>query len=142
MNGKCACGCGQDTPIAKQSSTKRGWKRGEPIRFMHGHNSSMLRHGEWNKGQASPEYRSFFDAKSRCTNPKVKNYKDYGGRGIKFLFVNFEQMLAEIGRRPGPGKLFQLDRINNDGNYESGNIRWATRKQQIANRRKAKNARN
>lgn len=70
-------------------------------------------------------------AKTRCSNPNVAQYKDYGGRGIKFLFNSFEEFLEELGPRPNG---YSLDRINNDGNYEKGNIRWATREQQNNNK--------
>jgi hypothetical protein len=79
---------------------------------------------------ANPEQIAFRDALRRCTNPNVDNYKDYGGRGIKFLFTSFEQFFAEIGPRP---EGMTLDRIDNDGNYEPGNVRWATRSQQRQN---------
>jgi hypothetical protein len=59
-------------------------------------------------------------------------YRYYGGRGIKFLFTSFEQFLAELGPRPSG---MSLDRIENDGNYEPGNVRWATRSEQVQNRR-------
>jgi hypothetical protein len=77
----------------------------------------------------TPEYISYRNAKARCRdlhNPY------HGGRGIKFLFVSFEQFYAELGPRP-EGKT--LDRINNDGNYEPGNVRWATKSEQAKNRR-------
>lgn len=74
----------------------------------------------------------------RCRNPKNKNYKDYGGRGVMICarwnsFVDFfVDIFAEIGERATG---LTLDRINNDGNYEPGNVRWATPKQQRANQR-------
>jgi hypothetical protein len=76
-------------------------------------------------------------AKYRCTNPKANGWKRYGGRGIKFLFTSFEQFFTELGPRP---KGRSLDRINNEGNYEPGNVRWATPKQQGQNRRKSQYA--
>ena len=80
----------------------------------------------------TPEYRAYRSAKQRCNTPNHKSWKCYGGRGIKFLFTSFEQFFAELGKRP-KGK--SLDRKNNNGNYEPGNIRWATWKQQANNRR-------
>jgi NUMOD3 motif len=77
------------------------------------------------------EYRLFNDAKVRC-NP---GHKYHGDRGIKFLFTSFEQFIAEIGRRPSPQH--SLDRFpNKNGNYEPGNVRWATSSQQNKNRRR------
>lgn len=82
--------------------------------------------------KGTPEYVAYHDAKNRCLETTHRAYKDYGGRGIKFLFTSFEQFLAEIGPRP-PGK--SLDRKNNNGNYEPGNVRWATAVEQRNNRR-------
>jgi len=78
------------------------------------------------------EYQAWANARLRCTNPEHPNYKDYGGRGIKFLFTSFEEFFAELGQRLDG---MSLDRINNDGNYELGNCRWATKQVQAANRR-------
>ena len=75
----------------------------------------------------SPEYNAYYDAQRRC-----REDKNYVGR-IKFLFTSFEQFLAELGPRPDSG--LSLDRINNDGNYEPGNVRWATRTEQNNNQR-------
>lgn len=80
----------------------------------------------------SREFNKFYQAKERCTNPRCARYHEYGGRGIKWLFDSYEQIYAELG--PCPSGM-TLDRINNDGNYESGNVRWATWKQQFASRR-------
>jgi hypothetical protein len=72
-------------------------------------------------------------AKTRCNNPRCKDYPDYGGRGIEFRFVSFEEFFEHIGKRPSPKHT--LDRIEVDGHYEKGNVCWATRKQQRANQR-------
>jgi len=80
----------------------------------------------------TPEYRSYSHAKNRCTNPQNLAWENYGGRGIKFRFASFEEFFAELGARP-PGT--SLDRIDNDGNYEVGNVRWATPEVQANNRR-------
>lgn len=82
------------------------------------------------------EYAIYLSAKARCGNKNVKFYKDYGGRGIMFLFTSFEEFYQHIGPKPTPKH--QLDRINNDGNYEIGNVRWATAKENSNNRRSSK----
>ena len=74
--------------------------------------------------------------KQRCSDPKHKSYKHYGARGITVAgcWNVFKNFLADMGKRP-KGKT--LDRFPNpDGNYELGNCRWATRKEQRHNRRK------
>jgi hypothetical protein len=72
----------------------------------------------------------------RCTDPTHKSFKDYGGRGIKVCerWLKFENFLADVGLRPSP--LHSIDRFpNNNGNYEPGNVRWATDTEQQNNRR-------
>ena len=82
------------------------------------------------------EYNIWVHMKERCYSPKHRSYEYYGGRGIQVCarwrksFINF---FADVGRRPS--KRHSIDRVDNDGNYEPGNVRWATKKQQIANRR-------
>jgi hypothetical protein len=74
--------------------------------------------------------------KARVLNAGRADFKNYGGRGIRVCpawLESFEQFLADVGSRPSSAH--SLDRINNDGNYESGNVRWATKAEQAANRR-------
>jgi len=96
---------------------------------------SSLSHGHTKGGHRTPEYSSYAGAKKRCNNSNTPNYADYGGRGIKFLFKSFEEGYAELGERPEPKYLFSVNRINNDGNYEAGNVEWATNEEQLKNRR-------
>ena len=86
------------------------------------------------------EYKTWWHMLARCYNPKSINYKYYGERGIlvceewKDDFVSFYDYIQEnLGQKPDPS--YSLDRIDNDGNYEPGNIRWASKKQQCKNRR-------
>ena len=124
----CRCDCGNER-IVKGGNLKRGRTKscGCLKRQLVAERSTT--HG----GNGTLEYTSFKHAKTRCTNPNSKNFHDYGGRGIKFLFNNFEEFFADIG--PRPGKEYSLDRINNEGNYEPGNCRWATMKIQSRNKR-------
>lgn len=79
-------------------------------------------------------YRVWKGMWSRTTNPNVREYKSYGGRGISVCdrWQTFENFLADMGEAP-PN--LSLDRIDNDRGYEPGNCRWATTKQQTSNRR-------
>jgi hypothetical protein len=80
----------------------------------------------------TPEYRAFMDAKHRCTSPSTSNFSRYGGRGIEFKFASFDEFYADIGNRPSQDH--SIDRIDNNGNYEVGNVKWSTRHEQLCNR--------
>ena len=103
------------------------------------------KNGKWRKAYL---YGKFIQMKQRCYNPNSKDYKDYGGRGVKvedYLLI-FENYVDEVIKLLPKGetinsmrkKKWSNDRINNDGNYERGNLRWASPEKQNRNQRMKK----
>lgn len=86
--------------------------------------------------EGTPEYKAWINMRARCGNPTDQSWSAYGGRGITVCDRwrdSFEAFYADMGPRRSPSH--SLDRIDNDGNYEPGNCRWATRTVQSQNRR-------
>jgi hypothetical protein len=91
----------------------------------------------------TPEYRAWRNMLTRCANPRASNWKYYGGRGIKVCerWQDFLNFVLDMGRRPSSEH--SIDRWpNQDGNYEPGNCRWATRDEQTRNKRRSQPPRN
>ena len=91
------------------------------------------KHGYASRQIKNPTWRSWSTMIQRCTNPKATHYHRYGGRGILIdpTWFEFSQFLVDMGERP---EGTTLDRINNDGDYEASNCRWASHQVQSANR--------
>ena len=98
----------------------------------------ITKHGHYKHNRTSQEAQAYIGMVSRCTNPKNPAYRHYGGRGIKVASEwlgpgGFERWLAYIGPKPSPELSVERDNVN--GNYEPGNVRWATIKEQNDNKR-------
>lgn len=80
-------------------------------------------------------------ARQRCTNPNDSGWHRYGARGVEFKFPSVAEAAVWVMENLGLEKGKELDRVDNNGGYEPGNLRWATRKQNMANRRNAQSIR-
>jgi hypothetical protein len=95
-----------------------------------------LTHGHSRDGVLTRTYRAWKAIKTRCTNPNQKQWKDYGGRGIRMCQEwtdSFEAFYAHIG--PAPSDQHTIERKETSKGYEPGNVRWATKLEQARNKR-------
>jgi hypothetical protein len=90
-------------------------------------------------GSRTPEYRILHHMIQRCTNQNDQDYPDYGGRGICVCprwLSSFADFLSDVG--PRPSAEHEIDRINNNGHYEPGNVRWVSHQRNCRNRRSSR----
>lgn len=125
----CECGnkivvCGQN--LKRNKTTSCGCYRKETSR------NNNTKHDKTN----SYLYKIATHILDRCNNKNCKSYKDYGARGIKCLLGDtVEEVVISLEKVEGYFYKGEIDRIDNDGHYEIGNLRWATRSQNVHNRR-------
>lgn len=127
---RCRCDCGKTTTI-RSNSLRRGLSTSCGCRRTAHARAAKTTHGL----TGAAEYRVWLHMKERCLNRNDKSFQRYGGRGIRVCerWLSFDAFFADMGRRPSPRH--SIDRVDNDGNYEAGNCRWATQEVQQRNRR-------
>jgi hypothetical protein len=135
----CLCECGKEKPV-RMGGLLNGHVRSCGCLAREVQSSIHATHGHSRGHNLSSAYVSWRAMKRRCFNPEGKQIKSYAERGVTICErwlgpEGFKNFLADMGPRPAD---HTLDRINNDGNYEPSNCRWATWIQQAANRRKPK----
>lgn len=127
---RCLCDCGTEA-VRKPGHLLGGKSQscGCARPHLRTHGNSTRASGQ------TKEYSTWSRMRSRCLNRKAADYKYYGGRGISVCerWQSFDAFLADLGPAPSPSH--SIDRIDNDGNYEPGNCRWATKKEQSRNTR-------
>jgi len=133
----CRCDCGNETIVVGQNLSNGNTKSCGCY-----HKEVLLNASKTHGMTHTKIYNIWADMKTRCTNKKEKNYKNYGGRGVKICdkWLSFNGFYDDMGKsfeqhnKKFPGKNTSLDRIDFNGNYEPSNCKWSTILEQANNK--------
>lgn len=131
---ECRCDCGA-LCVKSSGNLRQGVKSCSPACGIAESNRRRAKHGVAH----GKEWKAWTAAKQRCFNKNHPNYHHYGGRGITMCdewVRDFSAFYVHVGPAPEHTKRMSVDRIDNNGNYEPGNVRWATPSEQLANRKR------
>ncbi len=132
----CRCkNCGKEKPIRRNALVNAsGGSKSCGCRSQESLAANRKTHGCCSRDGATKEYRAWESMISRCERTTGKSVKSYRSKGVTVCQrwrESFENFLADMGH--SPTEEHTVDRRDNDGNYEPGNCRWATRKEQMRN---------
>lgn len=131
---ECRCDCGTET-IVRSRDLRTGHTKSCGCDLREKRAAGTLHHIHGGKG--TPEYKTWKNIKGRCYDPRNKSFCYYGAKGVTVAaewLHDFPAFLAHIGKRPSDDH--SIDRKNPHGNYEPGNVRWATDVEQANNHRR------